>query len=224
MNLTESEQVLESLSVQGGCIVNTKIVAIICALVGSALTAACVPSTAPTATPAPKPGAAQPVAHVPGTVHTEQQQPKRLETVSEIDMGEFYFATPDGTKNPVFRLSVGKTIGLHLHSDGAVLHEVVLGRGPLEFAETDVGGRKVAVPEGYSTNLFKEIEADVFFYYGDVKAEVGGANFGEIEMDPGLQNTWIRFKVPETLKGEWELGCFAPGHYEAGMHAKVIID
>jgi len=32
----------------------------------------------------------------------------------------------------------------------------------------------------------------------------------------------LTLKAPDT-PGEWELGCFQPGHYEAGQHVKIII-
>jgi uncharacterized cupredoxin-like copper-binding protein len=44
------------------------------------------------------------------------------------------------------------------------------------------------------------------------------------EVDPGVRDVWIRMNVPASFKGEWELGCFIEGHYEAGMLAKLIIE
>lgn len=197
----------------------SKIGVLIATSVGLLLLSGCGPAPAAQVSRA---GEVKAVAHPAGTQHP--LQPKRLETVVEIDMGDLYFATPDGTRAPVFRLPAGKTVGLHLHNEGGVVHELLIGRKPLEFTETEVGGQKVNVPEGYQTSLFKELEADVFFYYGDAKAEVGGATFEELEIEPGIKDTWIRFKVPDEMKGEWELGCFVAGHYEAGMHATLIVE
>ncbi|MBI2940672.1 MAG: hypothetical protein HYY04_09570 [Chloroflexi bacterium] len=162
------------------------------------------------------------VAHAAGVPHTAQ--PKRLEAVVEIDMHEFSFSVPGAPGTAAVKVPAGKTVGLHLHNEGAVMHELVIGRKPVEFVEREVDGKKVSVPDGYAKALFEDLEADVFFYYGEGKAEIGGATFEEIEVEPGLRDIWLRFKVPPELAGEWELGCFVPGHYEAGMYATLIIE
>ncbi|HEU5287258.1 MAG TPA: hypothetical protein VFV20_02550 [Candidatus Limnocylindria bacterium] len=164
--------------------------------------AAAVPTAAPAATPQ-----SLVVAHKLGETH--KSQPKRLESVIEIDMGDHYFGNPQGAKNPTFTLPVGKTVGIHLHNEGTVMHEIVVGRTAKKDGD-------------YETTLSELIDFDVFFYYGDVKAEIGGAKFGEIEVEQGIRDVWLRFTVPAELKGEWELGCFAPEHYAKGMHAKLI--
>ena len=130
--------------------------------------------------------------------------------VPEITMGEMYFANVQGQKTPTFTIPTGKTVGIHIHNEGTVMHEIVF-------------GRKVKADGDYEQTLTELVSSDVFFYYGDVKAEVGGAMYGEIEMDKGLRDVWIRIKVPANLKGEWEIGCFVPEHYAKGMHAKLII-
>lgn len=165
------------------------------------------PTVAPTVAPAtPAPG--QVIAHKAGAAH--KLQPKRLEAVFEIDMGEMYFANVQGQKNPTFTFPTGKTIGIHLHNEGTEMHEFVIGR------------KLNASGDDYEETLTKLVESDVFFYYGEVKAEVGGATYGEVEVDKDMRDVWIRLNVPANLKGEWELGCFAPNHYEKGMHAKII--
>lgn len=45
--------------------------------------------------------------------------------------------------------------------------------------------------------------------------------FDMIEVEAG-HTFMLTLKVPDT-PGEWELGCFQPGHYEAGQKAKIII-
>jgi uncharacterized cupredoxin-like copper-binding protein len=172
----------------------------------TAAPATAAPVAAATAAPA-SPAAGLVVAHKAGETH--KLQPKRVESVVEIDMGDHYFANVQGVKNPTFTLPTGKTIGIHLHNEGTVLHEIVIGRTLKDGGD-------------YEEMLTELVSSDVFFYYGEVKAEVGGAMYGELEMDQGVRDVWIRINVPANLKGEWELGCFAPDHYEKGMHAKLI--
>ena len=139
------------------------------------------------------------------------KQPKDLEAMIEIDTNEMYFANPQGEKNPTFKLPVGKTVGIHIHNDGTVMHELVI-------------GRKFVAGEGYSETLNKLVPADLFFYYGDVKAEAGDALLGELEIDPSIKDVWLRMEIPPDMAGEWEIGCFAEGHYEAGMHETLVFE
>lgn len=186
--------------------------AVTCGGTAPATTGATTAPTAATAAAASVAAAANPVqaqaiSHKVGATHA--QQPKRLEAVVEVDMYDHYFAGPDGAKNPTFTLPVGKTVGLHFHNEGTAMHEFEIGR----TAKKD---------GGYEKSLFEAVKADIFFYYATAKSEIGGATFEEMEIEPGLRDIWLRFTVPAALKGEWEIGCFAPEHYEKGMHAKVI--
>ncbi len=162
--------------------------------------------------PAQTPSATASVSHKAGTVHS--LQPKRLEAVIEIDMYEMYLGNPQGEKNPTFRLPAGKTVGIHIHNEGAIMHELMIGRKVKHAGDE----------HGYEEALNKLVPSDLFFYYGQTKAEVGDAEFGELEVEPGIRDIWIRMNIPPELKGEWELGCFVEGHYEAGMHARLIIE
>lgn len=146
--------------------------------------------------------------HAVGTAHA--LQPKHLEAVIEIDMGEFYFGDPDGVQNPTFSLPAGKTVGIHIHNEGDVVHELAIGRDLQDGA--------------YAELLTELVPSDLFFYYDEAKAEVEEAVFGELEVEPGLRDIWIRLEVPAELGGEWQLGCFVEGHYDSGMHAAMVFE
>jgi uncharacterized cupredoxin-like copper-binding protein len=191
----------------------------------AALAAACTQSQTPAqpasnpqqqpAATAPPPAAvpaAAPVAHKVGGTHPFT--PKRLEAQIEIDMYEFYFASPEGQKNPIFKLPAGKIVGIHIHNEGKIVHELAIGR---EVKATKEGSE-------YEEVLSEMVPSDLFFYYDKVKAEIEDAEFGEMEIEPGIGDVWMRITVPEELKGEWELGCFVEGHYEQGMKAKLIFE
>lgn len=174
---------------------------------------------------APKPEKAAAPASAPApvlAVHKAGEQhpfqPKRLQVVVEVDMYDFYFATPQGGKNPTIRVPAGKTIGLHIHNEGGIVHELMIGR-KVKMEEMEEGK-----PHGYVEMLTTTVPADVFFYYGQAKAEVGGALFEELEVEPGIKDVWLRLTIPVGMKGEWEIGCFVPGHYEAGMKTTLIVE
>ena len=145
----------------------------------------------------------------PGEAHT--LQPARIETVIEIDMYEYSFANPAGEINPVFRIPSGKTVGIHLHNEGDLLHEVAF-------------GRNLGASGEYEEVLTESVTSDLFFYWDRARVEVGGATFAEIEQPAGHRDIWIRINIPGEFGGEWELGCFLPDHYELGMHAALIVE
>lgn len=43
-----------------------------------------------------------------------------------------------------------------------------------------------------------------------------------VQVEPG-ETVEVTFTLPEDRAGEWEIGCFEPGHYEAGMHATLTL-
>jgi uncharacterized cupredoxin-like copper-binding protein len=129
-------------------------------------------------------------------------------------MHELYFANTQGEKNPAFKLPAGKTVGIHVHNEGTIVHELMIGRKVKAMGEE----------RGYEEMLTELVPSDLFFYYGSVKAEVEDAEFGELEVEPGVRDIWLRLVIPPEFKGEWELGCFVEGHYEGGMKAKLIVE
>jgi uncharacterized cupredoxin-like copper-binding protein len=53
--------------------------------------------------------------------------------------------------------------------------------------------------------------------------EHGMGHGAEVEVEPGGQ-VLLRLHVPEDATGEWEMGCFLTGHYEAGMHGTLVVE
>lgn len=150
------------------------------------------------------------------------REPKRLESKITIEMNEgpsdMYFSAA-GAKGGPFRLPAGKTVGIHFVNTGKEKHEFFFGR-----TVKTVDGKV----DGYETNLFEKVTGDVFVYANGKMVEIGGAEFEEIEVEPGAE-VWIRANFPADLKGEWQIGCFVQepdkkGHYDQGMKAAFIIE
>ncbi|MFQ5524550.1 MAG: plastocyanin/azurin family copper-binding protein, partial [Acidimicrobiia bacterium] len=58
-------------------------------------------------------------------------------------------------------------------------------------------------------------------------AESEGADHADdhgamIEVEPGGEIT-LRFTIPADATGTYEMGCFLPGHYDAGMKGTVTV-
>jgi uncharacterized cupredoxin-like copper-binding protein len=147
-----------------------------------------------------------------GLVACQGGAPAGPQTV-QVRMSEFKFE-PD----PI-RVKAGQEVRLDLVNEGTVVHEFMVGRDAMMMGhgtmlhgyETDFFGRG-ALPvqhkgEEYQVGSPEEIE------------ETGW----HVEVEPGGKVD-LAFTVSAENKGEWEIGCFTPGHYQAGMKGKLIVE
>jgi uncharacterized cupredoxin-like copper-binding protein len=116
----------------------------------------------------------------------------------EIAMGELYFRVGEGEANAPITLEAGERHLIRLHNEGAAAHEIHFGRDP------DLEERV------YRENLL------------GTEGEHGEHGFLAVVLEPG-EATTIMFVIPETKRGEWEIGCFMPGHYEGGQRAPLVV-
>lgn len=137
-----------------------------------------------------------------------QQSQERIDL--RIDMGEFYFQLEGQERNAPIVLQAGQPYELVFVNVGTMEHEVLIGR---DVVVED------GVPDGYETNLFDGVTFDVVGEGWELKAN----GLIEMEFEVGTTIT-IHVTVPEAFLGDWEIGCFVPGHYQAGMKAPVRIE
>jgi uncharacterized cupredoxin-like copper-binding protein len=105
-------------------------------------------------------------------------------------------------------LTTGDDVVVVLTNDGAVPHEFMAGRQPMP----DDGG--------YMEDFFAGVSPTVTPSEAlTMDAHDAHAGF-MVQVEPG-QTVQVGFTVPDDRQGEWEIGCFEPGHYEAGMHATL---
>lgn len=116
----------------------------------------------------------------------------------ELAMGDLYFQAEGGEKNAPITLPSGERLMVRVYNEGQVPHEVHFGRDP------DLEGR-----------LYRD---DLLGSEGAHAAH----GFMAVILDPGESST-LMFQIPTDKKGEWEVGCFMLGHYEAGQHAPLIV-
>jgi len=127
-----------------------------------------------------------------------------------IEMGEFYFQVEGQERNEAIVLQAGQPYELLFANVGTMEHEVLIGR---ELLVED------GVPDGYETNLFDAVVIDL--YEDDWMVRMTGMI--EFELEEG-ESLAMLVTVPEDLVGTWEIGCFIPGHYQAGMKAPFVIE
>jgi uncharacterized cupredoxin-like copper-binding protein len=117
----------------------------------------------------------------------------------EVRMGEFYFKAPDAEAGTPFRLKAGMGHLMLFVNEGVMDHEIHFGRDPdLEM-------------RGYRENLFGPGSSDA------------SHGFLGLHLKPSESAT-LHVWIPEERRGEWELGCFIPGHFEAGQRAPFIVE
>ncbi|MFB6285803.1 MAG: hypothetical protein ABEK03_04400 [Candidatus Bipolaricaulia bacterium] len=134
------------------------------------------------------------------------QSPESFDKVrepdTEIAMGEFYFQeiTSDGRreKNAPIELPAGEELLIRVINEGNVIHLISMGR------DADASGLG-----GYRENLFGG---------GAI-----GSGFVSVNVTPGNEFL-LHIFLPDDATGEWEIGCFVSGHYQAGMKAPLIIN
>ena len=131
-----------------------------------------------------------------------------------ILMNEFSFAPeappppPGYPQQTIEPLPTGRSALVTLRNDGHIVHEWRVGRTLLP------GG-------GYEDDLLAMMEPEVLSGTGyrllePEEAGAGGPGGFSIEVAPGGTVT-LRLAVPADAVGSWQMGCFVPGHYQAGM-------
>jgi len=135
-------------------------------------------------------------------------------------MNEFSFAVqasppPPGYPRLAAALPAGSSVLVTLRNIGRIVHEWRVGRTLLP------GG-------GYEDDLLAMMEPEVLSGTGYRLVELeegaaGGPGGVSIEVAPGAAVTF-RLAVPADATGTWEMGCFVPGHYQAGMKEALRVE
>jgi len=117
-----------------------------------------------------------------------------------IYMGEMYFRPEGGEAGDPITVEAGRPYLITVVNEGQVEHEIHFGRNP-EVEEAH-----------YLDNLF-----------GPMGEEHGAHGWLGLHLKPG-ESGQLHVWIPSNMTGEWELGCFMPGHYQADMKAPFIVE
>lgn len=136
----------------------------------------------------------------------------------QFQLSEMKFSVVGAEQGAPIVLKAGQQYKLVFENIGQAMHEVLLGRGVITndddiedgYSEELLGNQEVIVTGSSMINNEKRI------------FEVVTSGLHEIELDPGLRLS-ILFTLPESARGVWEIGCFAPGHHRMGMKLPVIV-
>lgn len=117
------------------------------------------------------------------------------------------------------QLKAGEEVELTIRNEGQVSHDWMAGSGLVNTTE-EKGFRKdlVALLKPTETGRQYAMERVGLASKADSIKRISGGD----EIEPGGQVT-LRFTVPATAKGEWQMGCLMTGHYESGMKGTLVI-
>lgn len=159
-----------------------------------------------------------------------------------IRIGEFYF------EPETIRLRAGQHVKIDLINEGKIEHEFMVGRvlkteeskaeahevmheADEEKHETSEVGHEhhegmhsahAGMSRGFEKDFFDGIDVVVKTEKGSEFMKVTGHGT-MVTLEPEGKAA-ITFKVPVDRKGEWQMACFVPGHYEADMKGLIIIN
>lgn len=153
---------------------------------------------------------------------SESQAPPETQTEQEVgESGELTLVMDEFSFVPdTITVSAGQEITLTIVNDGMVEHELMIGHpfgGGPEW-ESDLFARmapEVMSGDGYVLEGMEGMEEEE----GE---EMHGHEAAAIELESGAEVT-LHLAIPADAVGEWELGCFLPQHYEAGMKGTLIV-
>lgn len=150
---------------------------------------------------------------------TAAEQPKPALTKIKVNLSEMKMQVEGAEEGAPLVLKAGQRYKLTFENIGAVMHEVLLGKGLIRNPEEN--------ENDYVEHLLsdEEVTTTGAVMIGGQKRiwVVNTQGIKEIELDAGARLS-ILFTVPESSRGTWELGCFAEGHHESGMFLPLRIE
>jgi uncharacterized cupredoxin-like copper-binding protein len=134
-------------------------------------------------------------------------------------MNEFNFAVqapppPPGYPQPTAALPAGRSVLVTLRNVGRIVHEWRVGRTLLPGGGYEHDLLAMMEPEVLSGTGYRLVEGE--------EGPEGGPGGVSIEVSPGATVT-LRLAVPANATGTWEMACFVPGHYQAGMKKALTV-
>ncbi|MEX2502619.1 MAG: hypothetical protein WD336_09600 [Trueperaceae bacterium] len=131
-----------------------------------------------------------------------------------VTVGDFYFQVEGQEQNAPIVLDAVVPYRITFVNEGSMMHRVKMGRGVMV---------EEGVPYAYHENLFSNVPLRVF------GTDASGADFRidttfltQLDLEPGA-TLELAFTLPSDARGEWEIGCFIPGHYENGHVASLTV-
>ena len=135
-------------------------------------------------------------------------------------MDEFSFTVagpppPPGYPPETAVMPAGRSVLVTLRNVGRIVHHWSVGRTLLPGGGYEHDLLAMMEPEVLSGTGYRLVETE--------EGAAGGPGGLIIEVAPGGAVT-LRLAVPADTTGTWEMACFVPGHYQAGMRKALIVE
>ena len=131
-----------------------------------------------------------------------------------LTMGEYRFVPA------TIQLKVGEEVELTIRNQGKSTHEWLIGSGLVKEPDG----------KGFQEDLFALLKpTETGRRYSLEWAGMASAPepipriSSGVRVDPGGEIT-LRFVVPDSARGEWQMACLFSGHYETGMKGTLRIE
>jgi uncharacterized cupredoxin-like copper-binding protein len=137
------------------------------------------------------------------------------EPVIVISIREYFFEVPGQDRGTLIKVKAGRVYFIQLRNDGKQEHNVEWGRDVLS---------EDGQPEMYATHLMGYVPVKVTLKHLDMKLldmTVDGLRDLNKKADEQVE---LEVTFPESARGEWEIGCFWPIHYNRGMRLPFIVE
>jgi len=160
------------------------------------------------------------------TVGSEGNGAGAADTVRiEVKLKEFAFV-PD-----TIRVPAGQPVMLVIQNAGLIPHEFMAGRNAEEdnFESDLFAGVPVTemmdgmMMDGMMMDEMVMEEGAHGHAAGGHEETDGGERHGTMVMADAGTTVRTSFTLPESRRGVWSIGCFLPGHYQAGMRGTLIV-
>ncbi len=139
--------------------------------------------------------------------------PKKVDVKLRLLSGEFFFMVDGGQENAPIILKAGERVQIYFENIGFENHMIHFGRGLVYELDQ---------PDAYEEDFLMDVGVQV--KGGDVGMgfDIDVVGLTHLALRPEARIV-LEFTVPKGKAGEWELGCFVPKHYEAGMHSVLNV-
>jgi uncharacterized cupredoxin-like copper-binding protein len=127
-----------------------------------------------------------------------------------ISMGDHFFEVPGQDRGTPIKVKAGRVYFIQLRNDGKQEHNVEWGRDVLS---------EDGQPEMYATHLMGYVPVKVTHNLLDMTVD----GLRDLNIKAG-QQVELEVTFPESARGEWEIGCFRPAHYDGGMRLSFIVE
>lgn len=150
--------------------------------------------------------------------HGDEDEGGESEVVEfNIRLNEFTYEAQEIEAEGAIVLKAGNTYRITFENTGLIEHEIMIGA---ETKTMEMEGMEML--HGYHHDLLSDMPVSIMGEMNEQMFSLTVRDLSEIRLQPAQQMT-VEFTLPDDKVGDYELGCFLPGHYQANMRMPVQV-